>query len=487
MRYRIRLLVFFMGTAVFSNLVLFGLLFVHSHNALFREIQSKAISVVAAGAVLLDGDLVATVKTRSDEGSDAYRTLEQQLRKIRDANRRDDVQVKYIYTMMASPGEPGVFLFGIDAEESLKDKSHVGDVYKGSFGTKFGMADRYLVDDHVTVDQWGEWLCAYAPIKDSTGRVVAMLGADLAYSDVRRKTTSEMMFWGFVSLSVSIAIAALLSMLLSTQVSRPLRQLSKVLAAIGGGDYEARAEIKSRDEFGEVGHTVNQMVEGLKQRDVLKGAFAKYVSSQVLANILEDGRHLKINGERRKVTVLFSDIRNFTTLTETMAPEDVVGLLNDYFERMVEIVFSNHGTIDKFMGDGVMALFGAPQEDNHQEEHAIRAALAMRKALEELCQKWEAAGRNRINIGIGINTGTAVVGNVGSQQHMEYTAIGDTVNLASRLESMTKELEAEILISEYTYVSVRNLFDLKPMGTVKVKGRIDALSLFEVLAERSPQ
>lgn len=486
MRYRVRLLVFFLGTAIFSNLVLFGFLFSQSQKAIYREIQSKAISVVAAGATMLDGDLVATIKTRSDEGSDAYRLLEKQLRQIRDANRRDDVQVKYIYTMMASTDQPGVFIFGVDPEESLQNKSHVGDVYKGAFGTKFGIVDRYLVDDDVTRDQWGEWVSAYAPIKDRTGRVVAMLGSDLAYSDVHRKTTTEMMFWGLVSLAVSITIATLLSLYLSSKVSRPLRQLAKVLAAIGDGDYEVRAEIKGKDEFGEVGITVNQMVEGLKQREVLKGAFAKYVSSQVLSNILEDGRHLSINGERRKVTVLFSDMRNFTTLSEAMAPEEVVGLLNEYFEQMVEIVFSHHGTLDKFMGDGVMALFGAPQEDAHQEEHAIRAALAMRKALEELCQKWEAAGRDRINIGIGINTGTAIVGNVGSHQHMEYTAIGDTVNLASRLESMTKELGAEILISEYTYMSVRHLFELKDMGTVNVKGRVDSVSLYAVLGERSP-
>jgi len=163
-----------------------------------------------------------------------------------------------------------------------------------------------------------------------------------------------------------------------------------------------------------------------------------------------------------------------------MRPEEVVELLSEYFERMVDVILRHQGTIDKFLGDGMMVIFGAPLDDPYQEEHAVAAALEMQKELAVLCRKWEAQGRPAIRMGIGINSGAAVVGNIGSEERMEYTAIGDTVNLAARLESATKDLGLEIIVSEQTYDAVRPLFRWKPAGDVAVRGRTEPVRAYSV-------
>ncbi|MBK7582814.1 MAG: adenylate/guanylate cyclase domain-containing protein [Myxococcales bacterium] len=197
-------------------------------------------------------------------------------------------------------------------------------------------------------------------------------------------------------------------------------------------------------------------------------------------HILQAERAVTPDSERRKVTLLFADIRGFTSLSENMRPEDVVALLNEYFERMIEVIFRNHGTLDKFLGDGLMVIFGAPEHDDHQEENAIRAALEMQAEMRALSAAWQELGRKEVRIGIGIHSGYAVVGSVGSQRRMEYTAIGDCVNLASRLESATKEFGVDILVSDFTHAAARNGFTYKALGPVVVKGRKDAVNVFAV-------
>jgi adenylate cyclase len=184
-----------------------------------------------------------------------------------------------------------------------------------------------------------------------------------------------------------------------------------------------------------------------------------------------------LRGDRRRISVLFSDIRGFSKISEHLAPEKVVQLLNEYFELMVEVVFRNQGTLDKFMGDGLMAIFGAPENDPYQEEHALKAAIEMQQELGKLQVRWEAEGIH-IRIGVGIHSGPAIVGTIGSSRRMEYTAIGDTVNVASRLQAATKELGANILTSEHTYYGAKGAFPFRNMGTIMVRGREEPLTVY---------
>jgi adenylate cyclase len=166
-----------------------------------------------------------------------------------------------------------------------------------------------------------------------------------------------------------------------------------------------------------------------------------------------------------------------------MPPEKVVEFLNEYFEAMVEVVFKHHGTLDKFIGDALMVLFGVPTSDPFQEEHAVNAAIEMRDVAARLRQKWHAEGKKSFTVGFGINSGPAIVGNIGSPQRMEYTAIGDTVNLASRLESATKVQGVDILISEYTYNAIRGRFATARVGQIEIRGHDPVLTYTIASAE----
>ena len=227
-------------------------------------------------------------------------------------------------------------------------------------------------------------------------------------------------------------------------------------------------------------------VEGREKRAVKK-LFGQYVSRDVYERLVDNPTLARLGGERREMTVLFSDIRGFTTVSERSEPEEIVHLLNEYLTRMVAIVFRHRGTVDKFVGDAVMALFGAPLDDPRHADHAADAALDMLDELRQLNARWESEGRPRIDIGIGINTGPMIAGNIGSDQIMSYTVIGDAVNLGARLESLNKEYGTRIIISEATRRGLTGRFDLRPLGEVVVKGKSQPVAVFELAGRDGAQ
>ena len=211
--------------------------------------------------------------------------------------------------------------------------------------------------------------------------------------------------------------------------------------------------------------------EERRARDIRK-MFSSYVSKRIVDELIKDPSKAKLGGDRKEITVLFSDIRGFTSFSEKHQPEEVVSLLNEYLGAMTNIVFEHEGTLDKFVGDAIMALWGAPVGQPDHAERACRCALAMIVKLKELQAKWTAEGRYVIDIGIGINTGDMVVGNMGAEgKKMDYTVIGDNVNLGARLEGLTRQYNNHIIISEYTYAKVEEIVVAKELGTVTVKGK----------------
>jgi adenylate cyclase len=227
------------------------------------------------------------------------------------------------------------------------------------------------------------------------------------------------------------------------------------------------------------GAAYQYFVEGKEKRKVAK-LFGRYVSRDVYAQLMANPDQAELGGRRREMSVLFSDIRGFTTVTERGNPEELVSQLNEYFSRMVEIVFKHKGTVDKFVGDMVMALFSAPLDDPEHANHAVQAAVEMVKELGELNRAWVAKGMTPLDIGIGVNSGDMIAGNIGSSSIMSYTVIGDNVNLGARLESLNKDYKTRIIISEATRARLTAEFDIRPLGDVIVKGKSKAVQIFEV-------
>jgi len=235
-----------------------------------------------------------------------------------------------------------------------------------------------------------------------------------------------------------------------------------------------------------IGVTVQRYLAAEQARAHLKKAFQSYVAPAVVEEIIRHPERLQLGGERRELTLLFCDIRGFTSVAETLEPVELASLLHDFLTPMSELIVAHGGTLDKYMGDAIMALFGAPLP---QEDHALRAcraAWAMTRELTQLNRGWQAQGRPALRIGIGINTGPVAVGNLGSDRLFDYTAVGDHVNLASRLEGLNKYYDTAILVSEFTAVRIQGAMTLQEVDLVRVKGKARPLRIYEVVGEGPP-
>ena len=225
------------------------------------------------------------------------------------------------------------------------------------------------------------------------------------------------------------------------------------------------------------------MADGLQERDHVKEVFGRYIATQVSDKILKG--EVNLGGDVRRVTILFSDIRNFTGMSEAMPPQAVVSFLNDYFSEMVDAVFEQGGVLDKFMGDGLMAVFGSIGDEREHPRRAVRAALRMKALLAKINGVRSVSGQQPIAIGIGIHTDEVIVGNIGSRKRLEYTVVGDGVNTTSRLQGLNKEFGTTILISETTYEAVKNEFECRQMGEAHLRGKTKNLQCYEVISAKA--
>lgn len=477
MKYRTKLTISLVAVA-FASIILGLVIFsTQTEKLVLQMLRSRSLSIAATSAVQLDPELVAKVNESASTQMGSYTQLRQILLTLLKANQRDDVYIHELYIVYPDPKDPHLLRFGAGSDPNAELP---GTLYRyADKDTILKFKDSYYVNPFFITDQEGVWLSAFAPIRDQSGKYIASLVVDINAADIQTQL-QHLIKYALIGLSSSLVLALVLGFFLSKQVTSSLDHLCKVVKEIGEGHLDVTANLKTNDEFGILATQINEMAKGLQERQRLKVSFARYVSHHVLDKILESETPLKLAGERRKVTVLFSDIRHFTKLAERLPPEEVVHLLNEYFEQMIEVIFSHAGTLDKFIGDGIMAEFGAPLDDKLQEEHALNAAIEMQKAMQKLGKKWTEEKRPVLQMGIGIHTGEAILGNIGSERRVEYTAIGDSVNVASRLEQATKILNVPILLSESTYLATKDKFPFKDLGSMTIPGRQEQIRVYTI-------
>ena len=271
----------------------------------------------------------------------------------------------------------------------------------------------------------------------------------------------------------------LIASLIGRTVGFPAGQLENRMREVSEGRLDVRARVFGVDTFGALATHSNEMVEGLQQRERIREIFGRYVTRQVADEILS-GR-VPLGGQRTTATVLFADIRGFTRLSEELAPEEVVALLNEYLGAMVTCVLDGGGVVDKYIGDAIMALFGVPVSLGSPEldaQAAVRCAVQMSAALDRLNARRVAAGGLPVELGIGVHTGEVVAGNIGIPERMEYTVIGDTVNLCSRIEGLTRDLGVRVLLSKSCVEHLADSQAVRFVETVTVKGRAQPVSVY---------
>jgi adenylate cyclase len=274
---------------------------------------------------------------------------------------------------------------------------------------------------------------------------------------------------------VSLVAAVRLSLVVSDSVATPLVGLTFAMARVERGELDAHCPVVSNDEIGAATEGFNRMLDGLREREAIKETFGRYVTPEVRDEILA-GR-VSVEGEQREVTVLFADLRDFTPWVESTEPRQVVSDLNGYFAEMEAAIRAHDGLVLQFIGDEIEAVFGAPVRAPDHAARAVRAALDMRARL----AKFNAGRARPLRHGIGVHTGSVLAGAIGSRERLSYALVGDTVNLASRIQGLTKDVGADILVSATTARDLDGAVTLQPLPAVRVKGRSAEVEVFRVV------
>ena len=304
--------------------------------------------------------------------------------------------------------------------------------------------------------------------------VIAVAEEDKAFEEVYRIQRRNILI-----MIIALAIAFLIVYFFGKSLTRPIIKLFYATKEIEKGNYEVDIKASTKDEIGELTESFIEMGKGLEEREKMKEAFGKFVNKDIAEAAMRG--ELKLGGERKTATVFFSDIRSFTAISEKLEPEEVVEFLNEYMTRMVNCVNNTNGVVDKFIGDAIMAVWGAPVSYGNDTVNAINGTLLMRSELMHFNKNRGGDRKPIIKIGCGLNTGPLLAGQIGSDERMEYTVIGDTVNLASRIESLNKPFGTDILISEETYKLVKDVYRVEPMQKIKVKGKAEPQQIYAVL------
>ncbi len=291
-----------------------------------------------------------------------------------------------------------------------------------------------------------------------------------AQRDIRKNFFILSFFGGILSFLGAFVLSRILS--------KPVRELHQATQAIGKGDLSVSVRASSNDELGELVVAFNNMVNDLKKSDILKNALIRYVSQDVAERVLEHPELIHVGGIRQKVVILFADIRGFSTLSENLPPEQVVNLLNDYYLPMFEIILSHSGYISNIMGDGIMVVFGIPEFLQNHPDSALHCAIELQTAVLALSRKRQQQEQEVVHFGVGIHLGECIVGNIGSGKRMEYTCVGQAVNIAARIESLAGS--DEILISQDLKEHLQGDFQFSPPEPFGLKGIENPVTILRI-------
>jgi adenylate cyclase len=464
----------FTGIAVLTSTLLGVITYFSVQSFVLQGVRERLADAVGLAALQMDGDLHARLKSPADESTPAFHDLRGRLKAFRDTAK----DIRFAYTVRGD--RSGEITFVLDAEESTNLASHLGDVYdeatplmRQAFLRPYGIR----VEQRLHKDQWGTFLSGYAPIFRKNGELEALLCMDITAQKILAYERHYFRLAFLTSLGVC-ALAVALGVTFSRRLSRPLMVLEADMSRIQVFDLDGRPEIRSRIvEVVRMKTALENMKSGLR-------SFRKYVPADLVAELISLRKEATLGVQKRELTIFFSDIANFTSIAERMPPEQLAHNLELYFEAITNTLLQNRGTVDKFIGDAVMAFWGAPHPVANHAELACRAALQCRQQTNALSADFARANLPPFITRIGIHTGEAIVGNIGYKDRLSYTAIGDPVNLASRLESLNRHYGTDLLISETTYNLVRPDFLARPVDYVAVSGRSSGVKIYQLLATR---
>jgi adenylate cyclase len=468
-----------LGTAfvavVLLTCVLLGTLTYVSVRSFVREDLRRRLGDVATlSARQIDAGKHARVRSQADEAGADYRDIQAALRGVRDGIEG----LRFVYTMRrGSDGRP---VFAVDAEEMATQVSHVGEAYESptpAMLAAFEPPYRARVEDAFFRDKWGTWLSGFAPVLRPDGSLEAIVGVGTSAAEVvayERRLLATVAAGG----AAVCALVLLVAVWVSRKVAGPMLALERDMARIQTFDLEGECAVPTRiREILAMRDALDNMRHGLR-------SFRRYVPADLVSELIRLRKEAVLEVERKEITIFFSDIEGFTTIAETMAPDELLRSLGVYMKGLTEAILRRRGTVDKFVGDGIMAFWGAPSPVADHAAQACLAALECQRFLKELAPSFLTKGVSLFPTRIGINTGEGLVGNVGYEERMNYTVMGDAVNVASRLEQLNKHYGTRILAGEQVIERARGAVEVRLLDRVAVKGKAKGITVYEVVAEK---
>lgn len=471
---------FTLGTAFVGIVILLSILFglttyLSVRSFIRQEIRQRLMDTVGVAALQIDAETHKNLAQSKDEKTDAYMKIKKRLQQIRN-NCKD---VRFVYTLRKN--KKGEVIFIVDAEKNPQDMSHIGDVYETptpQMLAVFTKPYKVEVEDQFYTDQWGTTLSSYAPVFFKNGELESALAIDMSASkiiDYERRYLFTILVFCIIASSFAVA----LSIFFARRISKPLMLLEADMSRIQKFDLDSKIKISSHiTEVIKMKNAVDNMKTGLR-------SFKKYVSADLVSELIKLKKEAVLGTERKELTIFLSDIANFTTISENLSPEQLSENLGEYFKGMTKIILQNNGTVDNYTGDSIMAFWSAPY---YIKDHAVSGcytALQCRRYLDTLDKRWTEEGIPLFATRMGLNTGDAIVGNIGYEERFAYTAIGDNVNLASRLEGLNKFYGTRIMISEFTYAQAREHIEARLIDVVSVKGKSKSVMVYELISEKN--
>jgi adenylate cyclase len=482
-RFHIKLITFYGGTIFFCLILAGCILYKIWTNEELKGLQQRLLSIVTSLAVSINADNITAIPVDADELTPFHQDILKRFEKV--AMNDPDIETIYI---LRPTNEPTKLRFLVDYVKEgihgnpgeLYDASDVPILLKG-FGSP-------SVENEPYRDKFGFTLSGYAPVFNANGQSVALVGVDVQVSRIHR--TQQQIFFTILGIfGIAVIIIGFVSFAVARNVRKPLTKIINAASAIAEGALDTRIQMERHDEFGIMSRHFDLMAEGLQEREFIRETFGRYMSKDIAKTLLDRRSSGLLSGEERVITVLFSDLCGYSTIGEQMPPSKVVEMLNQYLGAMNELIDARQGCVMEFIGDAILAVFGAPYYIADHSEQALRCAIEMRDRLWELNHEWkesgmayywEQSGIKELSARIGIHTGPVVAGNLGSRARMKYSVIGDTVNVASRLESLNKEFDSDICLSRDVYAHLpkdltKNMFY---RGDHQVKGREQPVRIY---------
>lgn len=484
-RFHVRLTALYGGTVIITLAAMAAVFYQLSVQSEMDALRQRLLVVVTSLAQSIDAGAIANIALDTERMTTLHTTYIEKFRQVAES----DPHIDSIYILRPT-SEPKKLRFFIDYAKH-KEIGLPGEVYyAGDVPTLLQGFEGTLVEESPVADKYGLSISGYAPLIDDIGNTIGLVGVDVM---VHRLTSlkQRVLTTTLVLFTIAAMLVVLISLFVARSIRKPLRTMIAATSAIATGRLDTHVGFQRKDEFGVLGNHFDRMTKELKERQLIKDTFGRYVSEDVVKALLRNGQIPSLGGEERVVTVLFSDLRDYTSISEQLSPVQTVNILNQYFGAMNAIIDKHKGCVIEFMGDGILAVFGALETHSDHAEQAIRCALEMRERLRELNQAWEEnnlakywqkAGVKKLEARVGIHTGLVVAGNLGSPTRMKYAVIGDSVNVAARIEGLNKELNSSILISDEVlpYLSLELASQTRDKGMFEVKGRQKSIRIYSL-------